>query len=92
MRIAIMHRLLRQKFSDPRLAAALLRTTPHPLINYNTHGDRFWGVCEDSGENTLGRLLMEIRTELARDYTHEDLQRMRFTLYTTPADADTPRP
>lgn len=33
------------------------------LVESNTWGDRFWGV-DHAGENWLGRVLMETRTQL----------------------------
>jgi len=52
----VMARLLRAKFSDARLAAALLATGTGQLVEVNTWGDRYWGVCAGRGENHLGRL------------------------------------
>lgn len=61
----IMLHLLRQKFADGSLLAAKLRHThPHKLIEENTWGDRYWGVCAGAGQNWLGRLLMQVRDEL----------------------------
>ena len=31
------------------------------IVEENTWGDTFWGVCKGVGENHLGKLLMEIR-------------------------------
>jgi len=42
----------------------LLATGDQELIEGNTWGDRFWGVCDGEGQNQLGRLLMELRNEL----------------------------
>lgn len=61
MRLDVMRMLLAQKFSDPTLRARLVATAPAKLVEGNTWGDRFWGVCQGIGENHLGRLLMEIR-------------------------------
>jgi ribA/ribD-fused uncharacterized protein len=55
---------LRQKFNHPSLAAKLLATGDQELIEGNTWGDTFWGVCQGVGENHLGRLLMQVRDEL----------------------------
>jgi ribA/ribD-fused uncharacterized protein len=63
-RVEVMRRLLRVKFKRPELAAALLSTGAAELIEGNTWGDTFWGVCRGVGENWLGRLLMELRSEL----------------------------
>jgi len=60
-----METLLREKFSkDPELRAKLLNTGTSKLVEGNTWGDRFWGVCRGQGENNLGRLLMKVREEL----------------------------
>ena len=61
VKIAVMRRLLAQKFSDSPLRDLLAATRPRPLVEGNTWDDRFWGVCDGEGENWLGRLLMEIR-------------------------------
>ena len=66
MRIDVMRQLLREKFRpECVLAEKLLATGDAELVEGNTWGDHFWGVCRGSGENWLGRLLMDIRTELA---------------------------
>ena len=61
IKVDVMRALLQQKFSDPDLWDLLAGTRPAALIEGNTWGDRFWGVCDGQGENWLGRLLMEIR-------------------------------
>lgn len=64
IKLIVMENFLRQKFSDPGLEKALMDTAPHELIEGNTWGDVFWGQCPIGiGENHLGRLLMEIRSE-----------------------------
>lgn len=64
MKLAIMEDLLRQKFSPKNpLGTRLVLTGNCPLIEGNTWGDTFWGVCKGQGENHLGRLLMKIRDE-----------------------------
>jgi ribA/ribD-fused uncharacterized protein len=62
-KLSIMGHILRQKFQHPVLRAQLLRTHPRPLVEVNTWGDHFWGVCHGHGENHLGRLLMALRRE-----------------------------
>ena len=51
------------------LAAQLLATGDAELIEGNRWNDRYWGACFDNGEwvgdNHLGRLLQQIRTDLA---------------------------
>jgi len=65
-KLGIMEALLRIKFSgsEPFLTRALLDTGEAELIEGNNWGDTFWGVCDNVGENNLGRLLMKIREEL----------------------------
>lgn len=64
VKIPIMFALLRQKFTDPSLRAMLLATGTEQLIEGNTWGDTFWGVCDGMGDNHLGRLLMQVRDEI----------------------------
>ncbi len=62
-RIATMLTLLRSKFSAEPLKALLEETGDAILIEGNTFGDCFWGVCAGVGENHLGKLLMQVREE-----------------------------
>lgn len=64
VRVPVMRELLREKFTDPDLRAKLVATGDAELVEGNTWGDTFWGVCRGKGENTLGSLLMELREEL----------------------------
>ena len=61
--LIIMEDLLRLKFSQPYFKEKLLDTGEAPLLEGNTWGDRFWGICDGEGENHLGKLLMKIRDE-----------------------------
>lgn len=63
VKLGVMESLLRQKFAITALKAKLVATHPHELVELNTWGDTFWGVCRGSGANHLGRLLMMIREE-----------------------------
>jgi N-glycosidase YbiA len=64
-RIDIMRALVLQKFAPPSpLADILLATAPHLLVEGNTWGDRFWGQCDGTGENHLGKILMDARDRL----------------------------
>jgi ribA/ribD-fused uncharacterized protein len=65
-KISIMNSLLKQKFStgNHELLQKLLATGDAELIEGNTWGDTFWGVCEGKGENLLGKILMEIRSDV----------------------------
>jgi hypothetical protein len=62
----VMRNILIAKFSqDPDLEARLLATGDVELIEGNTWGDTYWGVSNGSGQNNLGKILMEVRSELA---------------------------
>lgn len=63
-KLAVMRDLLVEKFSYPHLAEQLASTKGFDLIEGNTWGDTFWGVCNGVGENHLGRLLMRIRDQM----------------------------
>jgi len=72
-RDGVMRRLVQQKFIRHHdLGAALAGTDPRPLIEGNSWGDRYWGVCDGEGENRLGQILMEVRAQLADEEDPED--------------------
>jgi len=56
--------ILREKFRDHEMARLLLTTGNEELVEHNTWGDTYWGVCNEVGENHLGKLLMQVRKEL----------------------------
>ena len=60
----IMHSILMAKFAVPELRDALLATGDAELVEGNTWGDTYWGVCRGRGLNRLGRMLMRIRDEI----------------------------
>jgi ribA/ribD-fused uncharacterized protein len=65
IKVQEMINILLEKFSSiGYLRMALLRTGVRPLIEVNSWGDTFWGVCGGEGENMLGEILMEIRETL----------------------------
>jgi ribA/ribD-fused uncharacterized protein len=67
VKLGMMRDLLRQKFlGDEGLATQLHATGDQDLIEGNTWGDTYWGVCRGRGHNHLGRLLMQVRSELRR--------------------------
>lgn len=61
IKLEVMEELLIQKFQHAELRQLLLDTGDAELIEGNTWGDTFWGVCDGVGENHLGKLLMKIR-------------------------------
>lgn len=64
----IMLEILRIKFSDPTLRKKLIHNKTiiqnnGVIVEDNTWGDTYWGVCNGTGQNKLGQLLSEIRNE-----------------------------
>ena len=71
VKVQVMSELVRQKFfRHEELAEMLLATEEAELVEGNTWGDRFWGVCEGVGQNWLGRILMTVRGELRERLAH----------------------
>jgi ribA/ribD-fused uncharacterized protein len=64
VRLRVMETLLRKKFNNLHYKTLLLRTGTEDIVEGNTWGDTFWGVCEGEGENNLGKLLMQIRADI----------------------------
>lgn len=60
-KILIMKQILISKFSNRALMERLKATGDTELIEGNSWGDQFWGVCNGKGKNMLGKLLMKIR-------------------------------
>ena len=68
-RINIMRYALDCKFrQNPQLAEKLMQEKGE-IVEINEWYDTFWGVCNNIGENHLGKLLMEIRDKLIRERT-----------------------
>jgi ribA/ribD-fused uncharacterized protein len=65
IKLEVMERLVREKFTAPsHLRTLLLATRDVELVERNHWRDTFWGVCGGRGQNHLGRLLMQVRNEL----------------------------
>jgi len=65
IRVSVMTQCVRAKFFQvPECAKWLLGTGDEELVEGNTWGDVFWGVCDGKGENHLGKILMQVRQEL----------------------------
>jgi len=63
-KVLAMDNLLRAKFQKEPLRTKLLNTEYHTLVEGNTWGDTFWGICNGHGQNKLGELLMRIREDI----------------------------
>ena len=65
----IMLDLVRQKFQNNLLRQKLIDTGDADLEEGNTWHDQYWGVCncgkcKGTGENMLGKILMQVRKEM----------------------------
>jgi len=59
---AVMIACVYAKFKqNPHLAEQLRNTRGCTLIEGNTWGDHYWGVCKGTGQNMLGQILMRVR-------------------------------
>lgn len=64
-KLQVMVELVTEKFQRHKdLLQKLKDTGDRQLIEGNTWGDTYWGVCEGEGENFLGKILMAARTGL----------------------------
>lgn len=64
-KVNVMARALRAKFSQHSELAELLLSTGEAKLIEHTDADAFWGNGgDDSGKNMLGRLLMDLRSQL----------------------------
>lgn len=68
VKLPIMLHLVRIKFQDIKLRALLTRTNSRLIVYENKWGDIFWGVCNGVGQNHLGKILMQVRTEVFAFY------------------------
>jgi hypothetical protein len=57
----VMWTALTAKFDMPRYYDLLLSTVEEELVERNTWGDTYYGVCNGVGKNRLGEMLMTIR-------------------------------
>jgi len=77
LKVEIMFELLCTKFKQEPLKTKLLATGNTKLVEGNRWHDNIWGNCtcskcsEISGQNWLGRLLMDVRGQLReKNYCH----------------------
>lgn len=64
IKLTLMREFNEQKYKIPEYREQLLATGDAELIEGNTWGDKFWGVCGGEGENHLGKILMDIRAKI----------------------------
>ena len=65
IKLEVMYKVVLAKFKNTLyLRKKLILTGNQELVEYNHWGDVYWGVCENKGENHLGKILMRVREEL----------------------------
>lgn len=64
IKLDVLMKVLKIKFSDPELKEKLLSTGNAKLINTNTYRDEYYGMYLGKGRNKLGVTLMSLRDEL----------------------------
>jgi hypothetical protein len=62
----IMYELCKQKFNKEPFKSMLIKVT-EPIIEENTWGDRYWGICNGTGLNKLGCIISKIKEELEQN-------------------------
>ena len=69
IKVDVMRWVVSEKFKqNPKIRLPLLRLIEDDLIEGNTWGDTFWGVCNGKGQNWLGKILMEYRDKTYKEY------------------------
>jgi hypothetical protein len=64
-KLGVMYKVVSNKFyQNDELREMLLATGDKYLEETNWWGDKYWGVCNGVGENHLGKILMEVRSQL----------------------------
>lgn len=65
----VMYEICKCKFEqNPLYRLRLLATGDEELVEGNSWGDTYWGVCKGKGENHLGKILMRICEELSETF------------------------
>lgn len=67
VKLQVMLELTRKKYSLPELQEKLLATGCGYLEETNTWNDTFWGVYNATGQNNLGKIIMQVRDEIRYD-------------------------
>lgn len=69
IKVDIMKECLIQKFNQQPYKNLLIKTGDTFIQEGNKWNDKFWGVClkTNKGDNTLGKLIMEIRKTLQQN-------------------------
>lgn len=72
IRDEVMYVVVKAKFSqNPSLGLMLCNTVEDVIVEENTWGDTYWGVSGGVGQNTLGKILTQVRAELRSDLAQQ---------------------
>lgn len=74
VKLDLMRSFLKLKFENPFLRPLLIETKDAELVFRNKWSDTYFGVCRDVGQNWLGKLLMELREEIANEHVADELK------------------
>lgn len=78
IKLEVMSDITWDKFTrHTELKDRLLATGKALLIEGNTWGDKFWGMCGGEGENNLGKILMQVRESLNVPSDRSQWKRLR---------------
>jgi ribA/ribD-fused uncharacterized protein len=68
VKLSVMYDVVSAKFANnPDLRDDLIWTGDQEIVEENTWGDTYWGVCRGKGENHLGKILMWIRKDIVNE-------------------------
>jgi len=65
IKVDVMYRLVQCKFKQEPYRSRLIATGSREIVEGNRWGDTFWGMCHGKGTNMLGKLIMEVRSEIS---------------------------
>lgn len=61
IKIDCMKAIVKAKFDQNTFLGLRLKLLKGDIVEHNTWNDTFWGVCNGTGENNLGKILMDLR-------------------------------
>lgn len=68
IKLKVMYDVVSAKFANNEdLRNQLIWTWEKEIVEGNTWGDTYWGVCRGKGENHLGKILMWIRKDIINE-------------------------
>lgn len=67
IKLDVMHSILVLKFEQNKELIDKLVNVKGDIVEDNTWGDFYWGVCNGIGQNMLGRLLMSLRNKYSNN-------------------------